>query len=79
MYVIQSGVVEIIHQHEKGEDFIIERLYRGSIINHNAFIMNDTLDTNARCKTSVSLYFMNIKTLENLRTKHNELDEALYS
>lgn len=41
--------------------------------------MNDSLDTNARCKTSVSLYFMNIKTLENLRTKHNELDEALYS
>lgn len=77
MYVIQSGYVEISHKLDKGEEFTIERLYRGSIINHNSFIMNDGIDTDAKCKTAVSLYYMNISTLENLRKKHNELDEAL--
>lgn len=86
MYVVQSGVVEIQHYLQDGEDqqrqpiqreFIIERLYRHSIINHNSFIMNDDIDTDAKCKTTVSLYYININTVEQLRMKHIELHEAL--
>jgi len=51
MYVIQSGVVEITHYMKglKDKEFLIERLYRGSIVNHNSFLLNDGIDTNARC------------------------------
>ena len=83
MYVLQSGEVEILHylpdggEKYKEREFIIERLYRHSIINHNSFIMNDGIDTDARCKTSVSLYYIDINTVEQLRSKHNELHEAL--
>lgn len=80
MYVLQSGVVEIQHYLQDGEverEFIIERLYRHSIINHNSFIMNDDIDTDAKCKTTVSLYYININTVEQLRMKHIELHEAL--
>ena len=48
MYIIQSGVVEITHfmKGSKDKEFLIERLYRGSIINHNSFLLNDGIDTN---------------------------------
>jgi len=80
MYILQSGVVEILHYLPDGDverEFIIERLYRHSVINHNSFIMNDGIDTDARCKTSVSFYYIDINTVEQLRSKHNELHEAL--
>ena len=54
--------------------FVIEKLFRGSIINHNSFLMNDEMDTDAYCKTNVHCFVMNIKTLEILREKYSELD-----
>jgi len=51
MYVIQSGMVEITHKLDKGEEFVIERLYRSSVVNHNSFLMNDGIDSDAKCKT----------------------------
>ena len=58
-------------------EFIIERLYRGSIINHNSFLMDDEMDTDARCANNVSVYFLTIEKLKLLRSKHVELDQAL--
>ena len=71
MYVIQSGLVEICHNLEKknGEEkeFVIERLYRGSVVNHNSFLMNDGIDTYAKCKQTVSVYVIDIETIKRLR------------
>lgn len=39
--------------------------------------MNDGIDTNAWCRTSVSVYHLNIDQMNNLRQKHVELDTAL--
>lgn len=36
--------------------FIIERLQRGSIINHRSFMVNDEIDTDYVCKDKVSVY-----------------------
>jgi len=33
LYVLQSGMVEIVHKMDKGREFVIERLYRGSVVN----------------------------------------------
>lgn len=62
MYLIQSGKVEITHfmQGTRGEEFLIEKLERGSIVNHNSFLMNDGIDTNAYCRTSVSVYCLDV-------------------
>ena len=60
---------------DKGKnEFVIERLYRGSVINHNSFLMNDGIDTDAKCKTSVSFFWIHINTINFLRQKHIELD-----
>ena len=77
MYVIQSGLVEIVHQLDKGQEFVIERLYRHSVINHNSFILNDGIDTDAKCKTTVTCYSMDIETVKLLRKKYTHLDQAL--
>lgn len=77
MYVIQSGLVEIVHKMDKGQEFVIERLYRHSVINQNSFILNDGIDTDAKCKTVVTVYLMDIETVKKLRKKHLSLDRAL--
>ena len=76
MYVLQSGLVQICHELDKPgcEEIVIERLYRGSVINHNSFLMNDGIDTDAKCKTAVSVFVMTIDTVKRLRQKHYELD-----
>ena len=40
MFIIQSGLVEIITEVD-GVEFVIERLARGSVINHNSFLLHD--------------------------------------
>ena len=78
MHIIQSGKVEVLtYLNKKKFEFVIENLARGCIINQNSFLMNDELDTDARCATNVSLYTMEIEVLNALRLKHQELDLAL--
>jgi hypothetical protein len=56
---------------------VIERLFRGSVINHNSFLMNDDNDTDAKCRGNLSVYYLKIETLKMIRTKYIELDQAL--
>jgi len=58
LYVIQNGMVEIYTTMEGGVDFVIERLYRGSVMNHRSFLFLDRIDVCARCATPVSLYYI---------------------
>ena len=39
--------------------------------------MNDDNDTDARCRSNVSVYYLTIDTLKMIRTKYIELDHAL--
>jgi CRP-like cAMP-binding protein len=79
MYVIQSGLVEIVQYFDKehSQEFVIERLYRGSVINPYSFLMNDGIDTDAKCKSPVGVYYIHLETVKRMRQKHYELDKAL--
>jgi len=48
VFIVKSGIVEILVRVE-GYELAVERLYRGSIINHNAFLIGDICDISARC------------------------------
>ena len=76
MFIIQSGLVEVTHQAE-GEPFIIERLYRGSIINHRSFLLNDDNDTDGKCATTVSAFALEYHDLETIRNRISELDTEI--
>ena len=43
---------------DNGVEFVIERLYRGSVINHRSFITEDNIDVNARCQMPVTLFYI---------------------
>lgn len=76
MFIIQSGVVQITHYVE-GEPFIIERLYRGSIINHRSFLLNDDNDTDGICATLVSAFALDYNDLQMIRNKVGDLDTEI--
>lgn len=78
MYIIQSGQVDIVAKMTNGKEFIVEKLYRGSIINHNSFLMDDAIDTNTVCRTAVSLYTIDIATIEKLRAKYVKCEKVLH-
>jgi CRP-like cAMP-binding protein len=58
LQIIQNGMVEIYTTMDNGVEFVIERLYRGSVINHRSFITEDKIDVNARCQMPVTLFYI---------------------
>ena len=78
MYIIQSGVVEIVAQMSDGKRFVVEKLYRGSILNHNSFLMDDGIDTDAVCTKPVSCFVMRIEDVDQLRKKHAACEKVLH-
>jgi len=61
----------------EGEPFNIERLYRGSILNHHSFLLADENDTNARCASTVSVFMLAYDDLNLIRTRTAELDNEI--
>ena len=51
MYIIQNGMIEINTLMDNSVTFVLERLYRGSVINHRSFLLEDGIDLGARCAT----------------------------
>ena len=78
MYLIQSGEVEIVTKFGNGKEFIIEKLFRGSIINHNSFLMDDGIDTDAICRKPVTLFYIDIDTITKLRKKYPDCESILF-
>ena len=60
-------MVEIYTTMDRGVDFVIERLYRGSVMNHCSFLFLDRIDISARCATPVSVYYISLEKLLELR------------
>jgi CRP-like cAMP-binding protein len=77
MYIVDSGVVEIYTTMDKGVEFVIDRLYKGSVINHRAFLFNDVIDTYARCASLVSMFYIKIDDLSKIRERDQFVDTQI--
>ena len=77
MFILQNGIVEILTQMDKGVDFVIERLFRGAVINHRSFLLNDQIDVSARCVTPVSLFYLDVDDLQHVREKDPMLNREI--
>ena len=62
MFIVQNGVVEVTTEID-GIEFVIERLYRGSVINHRSFLLADNIDSGAKCATPVTLLYLTFDVL----------------
>lgn len=78
MYIIQSGVVEIVAKINEDKSFVVEKLYRGSILNHNSFLMDDGIDTDAICTKPVSCYVLHVDDVDMLRKKHVDCEKVIH-
>lgn len=65
-WLLEGGMVEIYTMMDRGVEFVIERLYRGSIINHRSFITEDKIDVNARCFMPVTLFFIKLEKMKEI-------------
>jgi len=65
LYFLQSGIIEVTTEFEKKE-FIIERLFKGSIINYRTFFMEENGTVNLKFANSSVLKVLSKKKMEQI-------------
>lgn len=76
--IVYEGVVEFYTYFEDFE-FVIERLYPGSIYNFRTFFMEDLMYVNARCEGNVTLLEISKSALEEIMEKHDDFKRKMLS
>lgn len=80
LFLIQSGHVDIMTTYDaKQLPFIIERLERGSIINHRSFMVEDDIDTDYLCKDKVSVFVLSTQLVLNVMKSRRDLSKVFES
>lgn len=69
MQIVQNGMVEIYTTMDNGVTFVIERLHRGSVINHRRIITEDKIDVNARCQMPVTIFYIQWETMSQIKDR----------
>jgi CRP-like cAMP-binding protein len=72
LFIVKSGILEVLVNVE-GFEIAIERLYRGSIVNHNAFLIGDICDISGRCIDTQTIFLFTYEKINQIRMKHPEL------
>lgn len=72
IYIIMQGQLEIYTEME-GNEFVIERLNKGSIINHNMFLMDDVSQVNIRASEASHILEFNRDLYEKLQDEYKDL------
>ena len=77
MFVIQSGIVKIVTKFDKrrADEFVIERLTRGAIINSKSFLINDDVDTTFQCETVVKCLVLTSATVNSIAQKRAQVNQ----
>lgn len=68
-FIVKNGILELLINIENTE-IAIERLYRGSIINHIAFLLEETCNVSARCSDTMTLFYMSNFDMNKIGLKH---------
>jgi hypothetical protein len=63
----------------KNLPFIIERLERGSIINHRSFMVEDDIDTDYLCKDKVSVFVLSTQLVLDVMKSRRDLSKVFES
>ena len=76
LIVVQSGVVQLSIPYDKrmaNQDFVIERLIPGAILNHLAFMIKEKTDTEYICRTPVSCFELSYDRMKKVAQKRDDL------
>lgn len=76
LHFVEAGILEVYTLFE-GNEFVLERLYRGSALNFRSFFMEDLFYCNVRCKSNVILLDIEQKTLDFIKLTHPDFEKKL--
>ena len=76
LFIVQNGEVEMVTSFE-GNEFVLDTLYQGSIINHRQFLMSDFMEVTARAKTNCVLLLLTKKTLVAIEDDNDRLKKTI--
>ena len=71
IYFIEEGIIDVVTYFEMNE-FVIDRLGPGSVINYRAFFLLDQMYVNLKALTEVKILALPLKTLLGLVQKYGE-------
>ena len=71
IYFIEEGIVEVTTEFEMN-DFTIDRLGPGSVINYRAVFLKDQMYVNMTALTDVKILSLPLETLMDLVSKHGQ-------
>ena len=74
---IEEGCLEVYTTFEANE-FIIERLYRGSALNYRAYFMKDSMYVNIRCAKEARLLMLSLESMKEIIKRHSEEKFSTY-
>lgn len=76
IYIVANGCLELYTEFE-GNEFVIERLYKGTIINQRSFLMEDIIYVNIRAIQNSRLLQLNSEMIEEMRSNFSDFDKAI--
>jgi CRP-like cAMP-binding protein len=74
LIVVQYGVIDIEAVIDD-QNFVIERLNKGCVLNYRNFLYKDTYKLVARCKSTTQVLYLDDVTWESLLSKYEDLNE----
>jgi hypothetical protein len=63
----------------EGNEFVIEKLYKGSALNYRAFFMEDQMYVHVRCAKNTKLLAFEQKSIELILMTHPDFEKKLLS
>jgi len=78
LYFVEDGCLEVYTLFE-GNEFIIERLYRGSTLNARTFFMEDLMYVYVRCAKNTVVLDLEQKVIDFVKATHPDFEKNLLS
>ena len=66
---VEQGTVQVFTEFE-GNEFILENLEQGSVINPRAFFVEDLMYVSIRCSSHCTLWTLDHQTMEKIKENH---------
>ena len=73
LFFLQDGLIEIFTKTESGDDFVLEKLFPGSVINYRTFFLESDAMVYFRFGRDSYCRELPFSTLKDLLNKHSEL------
>ena len=69
--IISDGILEVLTTFESN-DFIMDKLGRGTVLNHRNFFKKETIEVTYRCANDCTIYSLDAESLEEIMLAYSK-------